>query len=123
MGHHHQAVGAAAGGAGVVVAGHQGGDGVGQVAGEGGPLGRGAEADLGVEGQGRQPARPVGPAGQPGDLAHDPGGQGDQVAGGEPVGDPVGVAGGLAQGGGGDDVGGGGGVQQPLGQPPQRRCP
>jgi hypothetical protein len=117
MGDHHQAVGAAAGSAGVVVPRHQGGDGLGQVAGERGPLGRGTEADLGVEGEGRQPlAGLVGPADQAGDLAHDPGGQGDQVACGQAVGDPVGVAGGLAQGAGGDDIGGRGRVQHPLGQ-------
>ena len=70
MGDHHQAVGAAAGGAGMVVARHQGGDGVGQVAGEVGTLGRRADADLGVEGEGRQPpAGLVGPADKAGDLS------------------------------------------------------
>ena len=117
MGHHHQPVGAPAGGAGVVVARHQGGDGVGQLAGEGGPFGRRAEADLGVEGQGGQPlAGPLGPADHARDLAHGPGGQGDQVARGQAVGDPVGVPCGLAEGAGGDDVGGRRRVQHPLGQ-------
>ena len=54
VGQDEQAVGPAAWGSCVVVAGDQAGDTLGQLGGEGGPLGGRAEADLGVHGEGRE---------------------------------------------------------------------
>ena len=100
----------------VVVAGgeveHRGG----QLVGERGAVLGGAEADLGVDGhRGQALARPLGPPGEAADLADHAPGEGDQVAGREPVGGLLGVGRPLAERGRRDDVAGGGGLQHPLG--------
>jgi hypothetical protein len=83
-----------------VVAGDQVEHGRGELVGEGGPVLGGAEADVGGERQGRQAlALLAGAQGQAADLPHDPGGQRDQVARGQPVGGARRVGRGRADGG------------------------
>ncbi len=101
------AVGAATGRGPVVVAGDQGDHGGLQVAGEGSPVRRGGEPDLGVDREGRQRlAGGACPPHQPADLAHGPGRDGEEVGRRQPVPDPGRVRPGVAHGRGRHDVGG-----------------
>lgn len=82
MGHHHQAMGAAAGSGFIVVLGDELRDRVGELGAECGAIGRRAEADLGVDGEGgeSQSAR-CRPSDEVTHLANDASAECDEVGG------------------------------------------
>jgi len=100
-----------------MVAGGQGSDGCGEITAEGSAICRGAKTDDGIDGESRESsARYVSAVEKAFDFADDAGGEGDEVAGGKPVGAALRVGSDRAHGGGRNDVGGGGGDEDAFGE-------